>query len=99
VRGCVLAFAIGSAIAFTYPADAQQRTFGGYFCKQECDLHAAGYEWAKVRGIDDKSLCVYGSSRSFVEGCLAYIQNPARDADEDDEGNPVGVSVVPPGDK
>jgi hypothetical protein len=99
VRGYALGLAISSAITFAHPVSAQPRTFGGYPCKQECDLHAVGYEWAKVRGVEDKSLCIYGSSRSFVEGCIAYIQNPARNADEDDEGNPVGVSVVPPGDR
>jgi hypothetical protein len=99
VRGHALVFAIGFAIAFACPVNAQQRTFGGYPCKHECDLHVAGYEWAKVRGIDDKRLCIYGSSRSFVEGCFAYVHNPFRNADKDDEGNPVGVSVVPPGGK
>jgi hypothetical protein len=49
VRGYVLVFAIGFAIAFACPVSAQQRTFGGYPCKHECDLYVAEYEWAKVR--------------------------------------------------
>jgi hypothetical protein len=89
--------AIGAAVALANPSIAQNWTFGGYLCKQQCDLHAAGYEWAKARGIEDKRLCVYGISRSFGEGCMAYIQNPDRDTEEDDQGNPVGVLVAPPG--
>ena len=99
MRGYALVFAIGFALAFACPVSPRQRTFGGYPCKHECDLYVAEYEWARVRGIDDRRLCIYGSSRSLVEGCFANVQNPFRNAHEDYEGNPVGVSVVPPGDK
>jgi len=99
VRLCAFALAISSTVALVHSVSAQERTFGGYLCKLLCDLHAAGYEWARVRGIVDKRLCPYGMSPSFQEGCIAFIQNPSRDPDEDDQGNTVGVSVLPPGDK
>jgi hypothetical protein len=80
-------------------AHAQDRTFGGYVCKDECEGHAAGFKWAERKGIEDKSRCPYGNSRSFHEGCIAYTEDPAREPDDDDDGNPVGVPVVPPEDR
>ena len=92
-------FAITSVIwsvAVGHQAIAQDRTFGGYICKHECDIHAEGYKWASARGVDDKRQCPYGISPSFQEGCIAFIQNPSRGSDEDDQGNPVGVGIVQP---
>jgi hypothetical protein len=93
------AFAIASilwSVMFGQQVSAPARTFGGYLCRQECDVHAAGYRWAQVRNIDDRGRCPNGISPSFREGCLAYVQNPSRDPDDDDQGNPVGAAVVSP---
>ena len=92
-------FAITSVIwsvAVGHQAIAQDRTFGGYIWKHECDIHAEGYKWASARGADDKRQCPYGISPSFQEGCIAFIQNPSRGSDEDDLENPVGVGIVQP---
>jgi hypothetical protein len=93
------AFAVTSvvwSVLFGHQVAAPARTFGGYACTQHCDLHAEGFKWARVRGVDDKRRCPYGISPSFHEGCIAFIENPSRDPDEDDEGNPVGVSIEAP---
>ncbi len=47
-------------------------TFKGYQCTQDCSGHKAGYQWAMKKSIRDKSRCT-GKSRSFVEGCYAYV--------------------------
>ena len=73
------------------------RTFGGYICRDQCDIHAAGYSWAQARGIEDQRQCPQSISPSFREGCMAYLQNPERDPDEDDEWHPVGAAVTPQG--
>ncbi|TPI65050.1 hypothetical protein FJ417_00270 [Mesorhizobium sp. B3-1-7] len=71
------------------PAMAQQ-TFDGYDCTADCSGHQAGYDWAERNGISDPSHCD-GNSRSFNEGCQAYVeeQQPAQGdevpADEGDE--------------
>jgi hypothetical protein len=92
---CVV-FAFGLVVAFVHPAAAQDRTFGGYDCTDECQGHSAGYKWADKHDVDDPARCPYGNSRSFHEGCIAYTEDPSRDPDEDDDGDPVGVPVVPP---
>ena len=53
------------------PSFAQ--TFKGDECTQDCSGHRAGYEWAERKGIDDASDC-HGNSRSFNEGCIAYVE-------------------------
>ena len=68
------------------PAIAFARTFGGYECTDDCSGHAAGYRWAEEHNIDDEDLCPPGNSLSFHEGCLVYVQDPTRGADEDDDG-------------
>lgn len=65
---------------------ADARTFGGYDCIDDCSGHAAGYRWAEEKGIDDEALCPPGNSVSFHEGCRAYVEDPTRGADEDDDG-------------
>jgi hypothetical protein len=99
MRAAALTFALLSTLAFVHQATAQDRTFGGYQCKDECEGHSAGYKWAERKGIDDKGHCPYGNSKSFHEGCLAYVEDPARGPYEDDDGNPVGVPVTPPEDR
>jgi hypothetical protein len=74
-------FAFASVIwlaVFGHLMPAQSRTFGGYVCSQACELHSAGYKWARNRSIEDKRECPYGISPSFQQGCLSYIENPVR---------------------
>ena len=68
--------------------DTGTRTFGGYECTEDCSGHAAGYRWAEDKGITDEADCS-GDSQSFIEGCLVYLQDPARGADADDDGEPI----------
>jgi hypothetical protein len=92
----VFAFAALCSLALGQQVSAPTRTFGGYVCRHECDVHAAGFGWAQARTIEDSRQCPQGISPSFHEGCMAYIQNPKHDPDEDDEGHPVGVEVRDP---
>ena len=59
----------GSYVVCTPTASAG--TSKGYTCTKDCSGHEAGYEWAKRRGISDRTHCT-GKSQSFVEGCIAY---------------------------
>lgn len=73
---------------------AISRTFGGYECTVDCSGHKAGYEWAEARGITDEARCDaivrrWPNRNSFYEGCLAYVEDPARGADEDDDGDEI----------
>ena len=66
------------------------REFGGYDCSDDCSGLAAGYRWAEVHSITDESDCpLRGGAISFHEGCLVYVEDPSRGADEDDEGNDI----------
>ena len=70
------------ALALLVPATgATAREFGGY----DCSGHAAGYRWAEARSITDCPL--RGRALSFYEGCLVYVEDPDRGADEDDDGD------------
>ena len=73
---------------------ANAQTFGGYECTDDCSGHKAGYEWAEAKGITDEEQCedilVTAPNRtSFYEGCMAYVEDPSRGADEDDDGNDI----------
>jgi hypothetical protein len=48
-------------------------TFHGYNCLEDCSGHKAGYEWAEENEIDDIDYCD-GYSNSFIEGCMAYVE-------------------------
>lgn len=47
--------------------------FHGYTCTDDCSGHQAGYDWAEENNITDVSKC-NGNSRSFDEGCQAYLE-------------------------
>jgi hypothetical protein len=76
-------------LAWSGPAGAQDRTFGGYDCPDDCSGHAAGYRWAETKQIAEGSECPLGDSYSFHEGCLAYTEDPDRGSEIDDDGNPI----------
>jgi hypothetical protein len=81
--------ALGLGLLFmANPANA--REFGGYECTDDCSGHAAGYRWAEAHDISNESNCpLNGNATSFYEGCLVYVEDPARGADEDDDGDPI----------
>jgi uncharacterized protein involved in tolerance to divalent cations len=56
--------------------------------------HKAGYEWAESKGITDEADCeailvTTPNRTSFYEGCLVYVEDPSRGADEDDDGDEI----------
>lgn len=95
----LLALTLPILSSLVVAANAQDRTFGGYECTDDCEGHSAGFKWAERKGIEDSEHCPYGNSQSFHEGCLAYTQDPTHDPDEDDDGNPTGSPIVPPEDR
>jgi hypothetical protein len=46
----------------------------GYKCTVDCSGHNAGHEWAEDEEITEESQCDGGNSRSFIEGCKAYVR-------------------------
>jgi hypothetical protein len=68
---------------------ASARTFGGYDCTDDCVGHAAGYRWAEATEITDADDCPENRSEAFYEGCLAFVDDPERGADVDDDGTPI----------
>jgi hypothetical protein len=79
------------ALGCCAPGQASGRTFGGYDCTDNCVGHAARYQWAEERGIEDIAECPASSSDAFYEGCLTYVDDPERGADLDDDGVPILV--------
>jgi hypothetical protein len=75
-----------TAIGASSSSTAQDRTFGGYDCTDDCSGHAAGYQWAEVQGLTDPADCPPGNSQSFYQGCLAYTDDPYRGSDANDDG-------------
>jgi hypothetical protein len=71
------------------PDQASARTFGGFECTDDCVGHAAGYRWAEMNAIADTDDCPEKLSDEFYEGCLAYVDDPDRGADFDDDGRPI----------
>lgn len=52
--------------------------FKGYACKENCEGHTAGYDWANKNNIDKEQDCL-SSSQSFQEGCFAFVQEKKGD--------------------
>jgi hypothetical protein len=71
-------------------SEAHAREFGGHDCSDDCSGHAAGFRWAEARNITSDSDCpLRGGALSFYEGCLVYVEDPSRGADEDDDGDDI----------
>jgi hypothetical protein len=88
------AILLASAMTLAVDGSAQTATFGGYECTIDCSGHKAGYEWAEAKDIVSETECeaivLRAPNRtSFYEGCLAYVEDPARGADEDDGGDEI----------
>lgn len=78
------------ALLFGVIADADAREFGGHECTDDCSGHAAGYRWAEARNITNENNCpLNGNATSFYEGCLVYVEDSDRGADEDDDGDSI----------
>jgi hypothetical protein len=82
------------AVVWLAITPAAARTFSGYECTVDCSGHKAGYEWAEARAIVNESECERILRRSpnrisFYEGCLAYVEDPDRGSDEDDDGEDI----------
>jgi hypothetical protein len=91
VHAYSLALAILLPITLAHTASAQAQTFGDFDCTVDCSGHEAGYNWADPHGIDNEEDCPDGNSQSFHEGCIAYTRDSNQGADEDDQGNTVGM--------
>ena len=73
---------------------ASAATFGGYQCVPDCTVLKKGYEWAEEREVGSEDLCLailkrWPNAYSFYRGCLAYVADPERGGDEDDDGNDI----------
>jgi hypothetical protein len=42
-------------------------------CTDDCSGHIAGYKWAERKEIMDSDDCG-GNSQSFIDGCVAYVE-------------------------
>lgn len=92
MRACIAASALLFGL-FGSPAHAQDRTFGGFECTEDCSGHKAGYDWAERKNIEDEADCPDGNSQSFHEGCEVYTQDPNRGSDDDDQGHEAGAPL------
>ena len=79
------ALTVLAMFALVYRANTQDRTYAGFNCTVDCSSYEAGYKWAEQYGIDDEDYCA-NSNQSFYEGCVAYVQEPGRAANEADNG-------------
>ncbi|WP_210186566.1 hypothetical protein [Hyphomicrobium sp. NDB2Meth4] len=61
----------GMAVLSSTPALAE---FHGYRCTKDCSGHKAGYAWAERKAVQDARDCT-ARSRSFREGCLAWVED------------------------
>jgi hypothetical protein len=90
----LLVLFVSSVLTINTTDGVSARTFGGYECTRDCSGHKAGYEWAEAHNITSEASCEAVLRRwpgriSFYEGCLVYVEDPARGADEDDDGEEI----------
>jgi len=52
----------------------EPRTFLGYACRGDCDLHKEGFAWAVRWGVSDPRLCD-GLDPLRAEGCRVYAED------------------------
>lgn len=92
---CLGAVVLGMSFVVATSAQSANHRFGGLDCESECAEHAAGYIWAKSRGILDPNFCPAPAFEGFHEGCLVYSSNPFRDAEFTDDRHPIkGVERI-----
>jgi hypothetical protein len=85
IRILIAAGAVVLACLLGAPAIAQE-AFRGYECTDDCSGHEAGYIWAERNDITDTRDCD-GDSRSFGEGCQAYVEEQSPDSNQYDQSN------------
>nr|WP_019860870.1 hypothetical protein [Mesorhizobium loti] len=85
IRILIAAGTLALAGLFAAPASAQE-TFHGYDCTDDCSGHQAGYDWAAKNDITDERDCD-GDSQSFNEGCQAYVEEQADDANRNSQSD------------
>ncbi|MDR2339609.1 MAG: hypothetical protein LBF40_05710 [Deltaproteobacteria bacterium] len=82
-----------TVLALVFSPSLFAQTFHGFSCTTDCSGHNAGYAWAEANDINEDEYCE-GISKSFIEGCLAYIDehedisdyySPEEDFNEDDD--------------
>lgn len=74
---------------------AHAETFHGFACTRDCSGHKAGYGWAQSKGIEARAGCT-GNSRSFREGCLAYVEELEQSAEGEEASHAASESVAAP---
>lgn len=55
------------------PSYRTPKHFHWYECTSDCSWHEAWYDWAERKWIDDIDDCS-GNSQSFIEWCVAYVE-------------------------
>ena len=93
-RGKILLQILVAAGLLAGLTPALARTFGGYECTVDCSGHKAGYDWAEAGGNVMEADCEaillrWPNGNSFYEGCLAYVDEPSRGSDQDDDGDDI----------
>ncbi len=78
---CLLMLSLSAAPALAAPPlcppvpleHYEPRTFFGYACRGDCDLHKAGFAWAVRWGVSDAQVCS-SLDAERAEGCRAYAE-------------------------
>ena len=89
----IVALPVFAMFALVYTARTHDRTYG-FNCIVDCSGHEAGYRWAEQHNIDEEDYCPDGDAE-FYEGCIAYLQGMA---DQADNGIGVGTLIKPDAD-
>jgi hypothetical protein len=79
--GCLLMLWLSAATALAVPPlcppvpveHYEPRTFLGYACRGDCDLHKAGFAWAVRWGVSDARVCDRLDGER-AEGCRAHAE-------------------------
>jgi hypothetical protein len=74
--------ALGLFMVFGLNTPLYAESFKGFECTEDvnCVGHASGYLWADSNEIRDDNEC-QGVSQSFIEGCLAYLEEIENNAE------------------
>jgi hypothetical protein len=83
------------AAALAVVNSGRAATFGGHDCVDNCEGHAAGYDWAELHQIEHWEDCSPSDSLSFQQGCQTRVDNPGRGSDQDDDGNEIRKDYFP----
>lgn len=56
--------------------------FRGYVCVADCSDHELGYAWAAEQGATLGDDCAGTATNSFIEGCLAWVEEQQTKTDD-----------------